>query len=66
MQVVSLAREPVSVAYVPLAVGFLAALISGILAIKFLVMLLRRGVFHRFAPYCLVLGVVTIVWGLLR
>jgi undecaprenyl-diphosphatase len=66
LQAISLAREPVSVAYIPLTVGFVAALISGVLAIKFLVMLLRRGTFHRFAPYCLVLGVVTIAWGVLR
>jgi undecaprenyl-diphosphatase len=48
----------------PLALGFLVSLVAGIFAIRVLVVLLRRGTFHRFAPYCLALGVVTLVWGL--
>lgn len=43
-------------------VAFLAALLSGIWAIRFLVSLLRRGQFHGFAPYCALLGVFTIAW----
>jgi undecaprenyl-diphosphatase len=42
--------------------AFLGALVSGVLAIRFLVALLRRGVFHRFAPYCLAAGVFTLIW----
>ena len=42
--------------------GFIAALLSGIWAIRFLVALLRRGRFHGFALYCAVLGVFTILW----
>ncbi len=42
--------------------AFLGALVSGILAIRFLVALLRRGVFHRFAPYCLAAGAFTLIW----
>lgn len=45
-----------------LVAAFLAAMISGILAIRFLVMLLRSGKFHWFAPYCVVLGVLCLVW----
>ena len=48
----------------PLALGFLVSLVAGIFAIKLLVVLLRRGTFHRFAPYCLALGLATLVWGL--
>jgi undecaprenyl-diphosphatase len=47
--------------------AFLGALVSGVLAIRFLVALLRRGVFHRFAPYCLAAGTalgVTTWWPL--
>lgn len=42
--------------------AFLAALVSGIWAIRFLVGLLNSRKFHVFAPYCAVLGVVCIVW----
>ena len=42
--------------------AFLGALVSGVLAIRFLVALLRRGVFHRFAPYCLGVGIFTLIW----
>jgi len=43
-------------------IAFVAALLSGIWAIRFLVALLRKGRFYRFAPYCAVLGVFTIAW----
>jgi undecaprenyl-diphosphatase len=47
-----------------LMAGFVAALLSGIFAIRWLVRLLGRGTFHRFGPYCLTLGVLTICWAL--
>ncbi len=50
----------------PMAAGFLVALTSGVFAIRFLVALLRRGAFHRFAPYCWAVGAATIMWALLR
>ncbi len=49
----------------PLAVSFVAALLAGIVAIKLLVLLLERGAFHRFAPYCWALGAATMAWALL-
>jgi len=42
--------------------AFVAALISGIVAIRFLVALLRSSRFHLFAPYCAVVGVFCLVW----
>jgi len=48
----------------PLIAGFLASLASGVLAIRLLVLLLSRRTFHRFAPYCFVLGTFTVVWAL--
>lgn len=50
----------------PLAVGFAAALVSGVFAIRFLVALLRRGAFHRFAPYCWFAGAATVAWAVVR
>lgn len=49
-----------------LALSMLAALVSGVLAIKVLVRLLERGAFHRFAPYCWALGLGTLLWALAR
>jgi len=46
--------------------AFAAALLSGVAAILFLVMLLRRGRFHLFAPYCAALGVGTLLWAFLQ
>ena len=46
--------------------AFLAAMGSGVAAILFLVMLLRRGRFYLFAPYCAIVGVLTLMWALVR
>ena len=45
-----------------LLTAFVAAMISGLLAIYFLVALLRRGKFHYFAPYCVVVGLLCLLW----
>ena len=45
-----------------LAVAFVAAMISGIVAIRFLVSLLRHKKFHYFAPYCAAVGIFCLVW----
>lgn len=42
--------------------AFVAAMLSGLAAIRFLVRLLESQRFHRFAPYCAVLGVLCLVW----
>jgi undecaprenyl-diphosphatase len=42
--------------------AFVAAMLSGIWAIRFLVRLLKRQRFHLFAPYCAGLGVLCLVW----
>jgi len=45
-----------------LVTAFVAALLSGIVAIRFLVALLRSNRFHLFAPYCAVVGVLCLIW----
>ncbi len=45
-----------------LITAFVAALVSGVVAIRFLVALLRSSRFHLFAPYCAILGVLCLVW----
>ena len=37
-------------------------MVSGLVAIRLLVALLRHKKFHLFAPYCAVLGVFCLVW----
>lgn len=48
--------EGVGVGAVPLAVGFVAAAVSGVLAIRFFVALLRKQNFYTFAWYCWAAG----------
>lgn len=55
-----------SIGWGQLTVSFVAALASGIVAIRVLVALLQKRAFHRFAPYCWILGAVTIWWALIR
>lgn len=45
-----------------LAAGFIAALVSGVAAIKSLVWLVRRGGFHLFAGYVALVGIVFLVY----
>ncbi len=47
-----------------LAIGFLAAAISGYLCINFLLGFVRRRSFYAFSGYCLVLGIVVVGLGL--
>lgn len=49
-----------------LAVGLVVSAVSGYLAIVWLVRLVRAGVFYRFAPYCVALGLAAIAWTLFR
>lgn len=66
LQFPNLRQGAVSVGAGPLAVSFLVALVSGVFAIRLLVRLLARRAFHRFAPYCWTMGVVTLVWVWMR
>ncbi len=45
-----------------LLTAFLAAMISGVIAIRFLLRLLHRQKFQVFAPYCAALGIFCLVW----
>ncbi len=50
----------------PLTVGFLAAAVTGIIAIRFLLKYLRNHSLYIFSVYCLVVGLVTIVVSFVR
>ena len=49
---------------VPMLVGFVAAFVSGCLACKFMINIVRRQKLVYFAIYCLCAGVFSIVYGL--
>lgn len=66
LQVADLNADLSAVGEGPLLASFMAALVSGVAAIRILVALLRRHHFHRFAPYCWSIGLVTIVWAVAR
>lgn len=50
----------------PLIVGFVAAAISGILAIKFLINLLNKNKFYIFSIYCGIVGLICIIFSFVR
>ncbi|NOX53620.1 MAG: undecaprenyl-diphosphate phosphatase [Planctomycetes bacterium] len=51
---------------VPVALGMLTAFLVGLAALRLLIRAVSRGKLHWFAYYCLTIGVVTIVWQVLR
>lgn len=51
-----------SVELAPLAVGFIAAAVSGILAIKFLINLLKKNRFYVFSIYCSIVGLLSVIF----
>lgn len=62
LQIPDLATSGSAVAWGPVGVSFLVALVSGVAAIRLLVRLLARRAFHLFAPYCWLIGTAVLVW----
>ena len=50
----------------PLAVGFVAAFISGCVACKWMIGIVKRGKLISFAYYCALAGVVTLIYSLVK
>lgn len=55
-----------SVEWLPMVIGFVAAALSGILAIKFLINLLRKNRFYIFSIYCFIVGAICLVFSFLK
>ena len=53
-----------SIGIFPLLVGFVAAFVSGCLACRFMINIVRRQKLIYFAIYCLFAGLFSIVYGL--
>jgi len=56
---------PGTIGWIPLLVGFVAAFGSGLLACKWMITIVRKGKLLYFGIYCLVIGIVAIIAGLL-
>jgi undecaprenyl-diphosphatase len=54
-----------SVGWVPLAVGFAAAFVSGLIACRWMLSIVRKGKLLYFGIYCLVIGIIAIAGGLI-
>ena len=54
-----------SISALPLVVGFLAAFISGCIACKWMISIVKRGKLIYFGIYCAIVGVVTIICSLI-
>ncbi len=55
-----------SVELVPTLIAFVAAMISGILAIKFMINLLKNNRFYIFSIYCAIVGIVCLVFSFIK
>lgn len=67
LDVLDLCSAPtaIGIGWLPLTIGFLAAFVSGCLACKFMLALVRRGKLIYFAIYCAIVGAATIICTLL-
>lgn len=51
-----------AIGWLPLAVGFMAAFIVGCLACKWMINIVKKGKMIWFAIYCLIMGLLCIIW----
>lgn len=61
-----LADGTFSVELLPTVIAFVAAMISGILAIKFMIRLLKNNRFYVFSIYCVLTGILCLVFGFIK
>ena len=54
----------IAIGWLPLFVGFLAAFVTGCLACRFMISIVRKQKLIYFAVYCLAVGTFAIVYGL--
>ena len=67
LNVIDMIKEPVllgGIGAMPLLVGFLGAFISGCVACKFMIDLVKKGKLIYFAIYCAIAGAITIIFAL--
>ena len=67
LNVIDMIKEPSllgGIGVMPLLVGFLGAFLSGCLACKFMINLVKKGKLIYFAIYCAIAGVITIIFAI--
>ena len=67
LNVIDMIKEPAllgEIGVMPLLVGFLGAFLSGCLACKFMINLVKKGKLIYFAIYCAIAGVITIIFAI--
>ena len=67
LNVIDIIKEPAllgGIGFTPLLIGFLGAFISGCLACKFMINLVKKGKLIYFAIYCAIVGIATIIFAL--
>ena len=67
LNVIDMIKEPAllgGIGVMPLLAGFLGAFLSGCLACKFMINLVKKGKLIYFAIYCAIVGVITIIFAL--
>ncbi|MCK4344335.1 MAG: undecaprenyl-diphosphate phosphatase, partial [Bacteroidales bacterium] len=55
--------DAAGVGLMPIIIGFFTAFISGLLACKWMINLVKRGKLVNFSAYCLLLGLISILLG---
>lgn len=67
LNIIDIIKEPAllgSIGFTPLLIGFIGAFISGCIACKFMINLVKKGKFIYFAIYCAIVGIATIIFAL--
>ena len=67
LNTIDIIKEPTTlggIGFLPLFIGFLAAFISGCVACKFMINLVKKGKLIYFAIYCAIVGITTIIFAL--
>ena len=62
--ILDLEGSTVSINYLPLGLGFMAAFITGILACQWMIALVKRSKLTYFSLYCSLVGLIALIYGL--
>jgi undecaprenyl-diphosphatase len=63
-RILDMDSAPVEVAFLPLTIGFVAAFITGIVACRWMIALVKRSQLSYFALYCLLVGLLALGYEL--
>lgn len=67
LNIIDIIKEPAllgAIGFTPLLIGFIGAFISGCIACKFMINLVKKGKLIYFAIYCAIVGIATIIFAL--